>query len=192
MEISREEGLEVRRLVYDDLVARRRHALQLNADHGKWLVTSLFLVHGATLIFLGQSERLSQAVLPTVYWWVIIGLLSALACGFATWINWTLHASVYDEVQPTMIIDDGKWPKFSGSDHKWINPTMWISVGLGMISALCIFGAAVAAFSIIAVKGAEGAKLSMIGLPYDTYSTVDGVLQNPQRTLLQKCPVSIA
>lgn len=58
MPMTREEAIEVRKLTYEDYQKSKRHAFQLNADYGRWLIASLLLVHGAAVAFLAQNERL--------------------------------------------------------------------------------------------------------------------------------------
>jgi hypothetical protein len=36
--MTREEAIEVRKLTYEDLQKSKRHAFQLNADYGRWLI----------------------------------------------------------------------------------------------------------------------------------------------------------
>ena len=137
------EGLEVRRLIYEHEKKAEFHAMQLNAEYGKWLIASLLLLHGAALAFLAQNDRLAAEVLPHVFWWFVIGLLAALVCGFMVWINWTLHAVVHGTATAHMIYDDAYWPKFEGKAYDWIAPTHWLAIGFGLVSAGCLLGAAI-------------------------------------------------
>lgn len=136
------------KLYYEQLQRSKDRAFQLQGDYGKWLVASLLLIHGATIAFLAQNERLASAVLPLVFWCHVIGLLLALICGFVTWVNWSLHASAYEEVTPYML--DGtmdNWPKFEARDFFWIKPTFWIAIVAGLGSAACILVSAIVIYS---------------------------------------------
>lgn len=138
--------IDVRRLIFEDHQKSKDRAMQLNGDYGKWLIASLLLVHGAAIAFLAQSERLSQVVLPHVFWWHIFGLLAALTCGFLVWINWSLHAKIYDGVHPGMIYRDDHWPNFDSSTNSWITRTHWTAIGVGIVSAICILGSAIVVY----------------------------------------------
>lgn len=138
-----EEEITVRRLIYEDHQKSKDRAMQLNGDYGKWLTASLLLVHGAAVAFLAQNERLATAVLPSVFWWHVTGLLLAFLCGFLVWANWSFHARIYDAVHPGMIYDDGHWPKFDVGTNRWITWTHWTGIVAGILSALCILGSAI-------------------------------------------------
>ncbi len=149
MPMTREEAIEVRKLTYEDYQKSKRHAFQLNADYGRWLIASLLLVHGASIVFLTQNDRLSSAVLPSVFWWHVTGLLLAFLCGFLVWANWSFHARIYEAVNPGMIYDDAHWPKFDDGTNRWINRTHWSGVAAGIFSALCILGSALTAYCLM-------------------------------------------
>jgi hypothetical protein len=149
MPMTREEAIEVRKLTYEDLQKSKRHAFQLNADYGRWLIASLLLVHGAAVAFLAQNERLATTVLPSVFWWHVAGLILALLCGFLVWANWSFHASIYEAVTPSMIYDDEHWPKFDDGTGRWITWTHWSGIVAGVLSALCILASALAAYQLM-------------------------------------------
>jgi hypothetical protein len=149
-QMTREESIEVRKLAYEDFQKSKRHAFQLNADYGRWLIASLLLVHGAAVAFLAQNDRLSKTVLPSVFWWHIAGLLLALLCGFLVWANWSLHARFYEAVNPGMIYGDEHWPEFNKRTGFWIDCTHWIGIGAGILSGLCILASSLAAYNLIA------------------------------------------
>lgn len=149
MQPKPDDIIEIRRLIYEDLQKSKRHALQLNADYGRWLIASLLLVHGAVIVFMAQSERLSEEVLPIIFWWNVSGLLLALLCGFFTWGNWSLHALLYEDVSPSMIYDIKNWPKFSNSVSRWISATHILGIIAGLLSAGCILGSAFSAHDLM-------------------------------------------
>lgn len=150
MPMTPEEVIEVRKLAYEEYQKRKQHAYQLSADYGRWLIASLLLVHGAAVAFLAQNDRLSQTVLPTLFWWHVAGLLLAFLCGFLVWSNWSLHALAYDPVNPGMIFDDDHWPDFSSKRIvSLINLTHWLGILAGLISAACIFLSAKSAYNIM-------------------------------------------
>lgn len=143
--------VEMRRLQYEDFLASKRHAFQLNADYGRWLIASLLLVHGASIAFLAQNERLATSVFSAVFWWHVAGLLLAFTCGLLVWVNWSLHAkNIEDAVNPGMIYNVDNWPKWDASTVSWINRTHFLAIGSGMVSAACILASAFCAYQVIA------------------------------------------
>ncbi|MBX9452651.1 MAG: hypothetical protein KL801_12590 [Mesorhizobium sp.] len=151
--MTRDEAIEVRKLIYEDHQKSKRHAFQLNADYGRWLIASLLLVHGAAVAFLAQNERLATTVLPSIFWWHVAGLLLAFLCGFLVWANWSFHARLYeDAVTPRMIYDDEHWPKFDDGTNSWINRTHFTGIIAGILSALCILGSAVQAYCLMSAS----------------------------------------
>lgn len=149
MPMTREEAIEVRKLTYEDYQTSKRHAFQLNADYGRWLIASLLLVHGAAVAFLAQNDRLSKSILPSVFWWHVTGLLLAFLCGFLVWANWSFQARVYEAVNPGMIFEDEHWPKFDDGTNRWIGWTFWAGIAAGILSALCILGSALQAYCLM-------------------------------------------
>lgn len=137
---------EWRKLLYQQYQDSKRITFQLQGDYGKWLIASLLLIHGAAVIFLAQDNELSTGVLPQVFWWHIAGLMLALICGFTVWINWSLHFSLYNSVDPRMIVSNDFWPTWDARTNGWIGRTHFIAIAVGILSALCIVGASIAAY----------------------------------------------
>lgn len=147
--MSRDQAIEIRKLAYDEFQKSKHHALQLNADYGRWLIASLLLVHGAAVAFLAQNDRLASVVLPSVFWWHVAGLLLAFLCGFLVWANWSFHAAIYQAVNPSMVYDEENWPKFDDGINRWISWTHWTGIIAGVLSWVCILVAAIAAYQIM-------------------------------------------
>lgn len=144
---SREEMLEARRLLLAHMHERARIAGEFQGQYGKWLVASLLLVHGAIFGFLATKDTLSAIYLPHVFWWPVTGLILAMGCGFLTWVNWGLHLAQNLAADVTTLHDlDREWPRHDPAVERWVAPTFWAAVLCGAGSALCIVGAAVAAF----------------------------------------------
>lgn len=139
-----------RRDTYERLMDHRKSALELQGHYGKWLVSSLLLIHGATIGFISQSDRLSEKLMPGVFTVAVAGLIFALVCGFITWLNWGLNFRVFDSVNPAMVLDDDYWPDLSKHPtNKWINASFWGSLGFGFLSVFCIIlGAYLAAATL--------------------------------------------
>ena len=160
-ELSEKELEHVRTLIatsrrdtYERLMDVRKLALDLQGHYGKWLISSLLLIHGATIGFISQSDRLSEKLIPEVFSVAVVGLILALLCGFITWINWGLNYRVHDSVHPAMVIDDDFWPKMH--EHKlngWINITYWLSLLVGFASVGCMIYGSIAAARLLGPGG---------------------------------------
>ncbi|MCZ8548704.1 hypothetical protein OOJ09_31505 [Mesorhizobium qingshengii] len=137
---------EARKLRYQQLQENRRAAGNLQAEYGRWLIASLLLVHGASILLLAQSPARVADILPVVYWWHIAGLILAFVCGFLAWMNCGYFIALYDDVSPEMIYNDESWPKFDQAVLTKINLTFRGSVIAGMMSVGCLLGAAIAAY----------------------------------------------
>jgi hypothetical protein len=149
MPLNPEQVIEARKLAYEDFLKSKAHAFQLSGEYGRWLIGYLLLVHSAALAFLAQNDRLSKVILPSVFWWHVIGLLSAFLCGFLVWANWSFHARLWETVNPGMIYDEEHWPKFDDGTTHWITWTYWTGIVAGILSALCILASALAAYRIM-------------------------------------------
>jgi len=145
---------EARKLRYEQLQQNRRSANELQGQYGRWLIASLLLVHGGSILLLAQSPDMIKTVLPAVFWWHIAGLVLALACGFTTWANWSYHIVLYDNVSPAMIYDDNEWPKFDPKVQTKIGWTHWSSITLGLLSGACILGAAICGYAKMGLPSA--------------------------------------
>jgi hypothetical protein len=87
---------ETAKLAYESLLEMRRLSYAAQADYGKWLISSIFLMHGAAIGGLAFKAGATGA--PTylsAVMWFVAGLVLALASGFATWCNFTLAAKEY-------------------------------------------------------------------------------------------------
>src|SRR5688572_12133387 len=69
--------VEARKLRYEQLQQNRRSAGELQGEYGRWLVASLLLVHGGSILLLAQSPEMVRLVLPAVFWWLVAGHLLA-------------------------------------------------------------------------------------------------------------------
>lgn len=141
-----EIDLRLRELSYAQLREGARNAAMLQGQYGRWLISSLLIIHGAAIGFIAHSDSLSGLLIPWPFGWLVIGLVLALACGFVTWINWSLHMALYEDVWPQMITDSSSWPDFEKSPQtRWIAITFWLSPALGIISVLAMIVTAIAA-----------------------------------------------
>lgn len=131
-------------VVYHDLKESQRSTFQIAADYGKWLITSLVLIHGGALFGLfsfldglaGKPDALQSYVFPV--WAFVSGLLLAFLAGFFVWLNWSMHSENYDrQARYDMLWDSDIWV----GDRYWdkgITVTYWLPIIFGVLSATCI------------------------------------------------------
>lgn len=103
-------------VVYRDLKDNQRATFAVAADYGRWLGASLVLINAGALwglfSYLGsvglKSEHLSQFAAPI--WSLIIGIVLAMASGFAAWLNWSMHSYNYQcMARHDMLWDAEQW-----------------------------------------------------------------------------------
>jgi len=135
-------------VVYNDLKESQRATFAVSAEYGRWLLGSLFILHGGALFglftFLGdvadQPELLSAYA--AAVWWFLIGLLLAMLSGFFAWMNWSMHSSNYESsANVAMLWDPTQWTGKAPHDVG-LYITNRGSTLLGFASALCTIGAA--------------------------------------------------
>lgn len=114
--------------------------LKIQSEYGRWLVTSIFFMHGSAIAGLLFKNGASKLPYIDALCWFVAGLVLALATGFATWINFTLNANQYDKrADYRMLRDSQHWPK--GSDP-WIDRMMFAAITLGILSVACLIAGA--------------------------------------------------
>jgi len=134
---------ETAKLAYDGLLEMRRLSFAAQADYGKWLISSIFLMHGSAIAGLAFRATATGAppYLKAILWFVL-GLVLALAAGFCAWCNFSLAAKQYDKwARPSMVVDRTAWPTelAYSSGIKW---TMRLAIlcGIGSVGTL-VWGA---------------------------------------------------
>ncbi|TKB12799.1 MAG: hypothetical protein E5V75_23975 [Mesorhizobium sp.] len=142
-------GIEARRLQYHEFQETKRAAFQAQGEYGRWLIVSLLTIHGAAVLLPAQNPELVKTVLKTTFPWNVVGVLLTLACGFVAWVNWTLLARLYDDVTPGMIVGTEHWPTFNRRTLCWVTLTYWLAIGFGLVSVVCVVGAAWKAYATL-------------------------------------------
>jgi hypothetical protein len=130
---------ETAKLTYESLLEMRRLSFAAQADYGKWLISSIFLMHGAAIGGLAFKAGATGA--PTylaAVMWFVGGLVLALASGFSTWCNFSFAAKQYAVwAKPAMLFDLKQWPTETnhGRGIKW---TMGLAIFFGFCSVLAL------------------------------------------------------
>jgi len=132
---EREEYLRQATAVFESMKARERHALTIQAEYGKWLINTLYLLHGGTVVGLLSKAPLrgpSPLYMDSLLWFGA-GIIAALFAAFATWWNWTFAIQVYSTMaNPKMLVSQDHWPALPNT--KKITASMWVAIVFGSVS----------------------------------------------------------
>lgn len=152
MSIDDEQYRFVAEEVYKAERESHKVAMQLQGDYGKWLVNALMIINAGAIVGLAQSSTLQKNALHDAGLWFVGGLLAAVACGFISWVNWSINADLHHNLaQPSMKFDIANWPEAGERQAWWINATFYLSIAAGFVSVACIVvGALVARSSLVA------------------------------------------
>jgi hypothetical protein len=139
---------EIAEVVYRDLKESQRATFEVSAGWGRWLLGSLFLIHGGALFglfgFLSQLANNPAALgqYAASVWWFVAGLILALLSGLLAWMNWSLHSDNYDGwANHEMLWNPEAW--VGETRHTvWIDFTNYAALALGIFSAACIIAGA--------------------------------------------------
>lgn len=135
---------ETAKLTYDSLLEMRRLSYAAQADYGKWLISSIFLMHGSAIA--GLAFRASATGVPpylSAILWFVAGMIAALGSGFCAWLNFTAAAGQYNEwAKPAMLFDQSSWPAEAAKARE-IERTKRLSIACGFLSVLTLLGGAV-------------------------------------------------
>lgn len=127
-------------VVYRELQDYAEFARRLQSEYGKWLITTLWLVHAgaiAGLIFKNSSPN-APPYLPAI-WAFVAGLVLALATGFCAWINFSLiEASLRKMADHRMLRWRKYWPSPTVPYKCAINGSLTLAVVFGILSVACV------------------------------------------------------
>jgi len=120
----------------------KRFTSQLQADYGRWLITTIAAIHVAGIYLISSLPDLDLAAKRTGIWVLVAGLVMILMSGLAAWINWGAAAQLCSRRSDVrMLVDREAWPETDAEAKKmmWrIRAALRCSVILGLISVLCI------------------------------------------------------
>jgi hypothetical protein len=113
------------------------HARQLQADYGKWLISSLLFLHSAAIGGLAfKLESLKQVV--DSLWWFVIGILLALLSGLMSWWNFTLNDNAMQRLADHRMLTDPKYWPTTSPYQRLIWFTLVMALVSGISSAACL------------------------------------------------------
>jgi hypothetical protein len=125
------------------MMEARGHSFIAQIDYGKWLISSLFLMHGSAIA--GLAFKASGPTAPPYLFavsWFVAGIVLALGAGFAAWWNFSFATRQYDDwANPNMLINPANWP--STPTVRGVEATKWISIACGLLSVACLVAGAV-------------------------------------------------
>ncbi len=121
----------------------RAQSFTAQIDYGKWLISSLLLIHGSAIG--GLAFKASGPAPPPYLFamiWFVAGIVLALGAGFAAWWNFSIGMQHYDKwANPNMLVNPTSWPAapaFGGMEA-----TRWASIACGLLSVACLVAGAV-------------------------------------------------
>jgi hypothetical protein len=130
-------------LMYARMINAGQRAYAMQAEYGKWLINTLWLMHSGAivgLLFKATAGNVPPPYLSSV-WWFIFGIVFAFGAGFAAWWNFTFAAVQCEKwANFRMFTDREHWP--SGPIDRKLMVTLWVSVGCGFASIICLIGGA--------------------------------------------------
>jgi hypothetical protein len=141
--MSAEDYKQQASLIYDRMIESLRFCATAQADYGKWLINTLWLMHSGAIVGLlfrsggGRPDYLGSL------WWFVFGIAFAFAAGFAAWWNFTFAVQQYEKwANPGVLSDPANWPKLDLTMSLKIRLSMWVAIGFGVLSLACLIGGA--------------------------------------------------
>lgn len=126
-------------------LGRYRSQADAAAELGRWLLSSLLIVHGGALfslflfLALAGERRLSIKHYHAPIYWAVAGIALIVAAGFVAWVNTSMRADMH------LNASEGQVP---AGQPKPIYTTHWLAISLGILSGLCMFGMAASVFHL--------------------------------------------
>lgn len=130
--------------VFHDLKETQRATFSVFADYGKWLISSLVLIHSGALFGLfsfldtiaQNPAALQNYKLPI--WSFVVGLFLGLTSGFFAWVNWGMHsANAADQADMEMLWNPDKWVGEKRFE-RGLDVTNVLAIAAGIASGVCI------------------------------------------------------
>lgn len=139
---SQDQYKEVAKLTYDSLLEMRRLSFAAQAEYGKWLISSIFLMHGSAIGGLAFKAATGAPPYLAAMLWFVVGMIFALGSGFAAWWNFSFASAQYESwAQPGMLFDRSKWPS-DVTKAGGMKMTRRLSIACGVLSVVMLFGGA--------------------------------------------------
>lgn len=128
-------------IVYVQMRQTYEFCLKMQSEYGKWLISTLLLVHGAAIGGLLSKAPASAPSYLHALWWFIFGIVLALGSGFAAYWNFTFAGQHYlKNSDYRMLNDRSHWP--ADNFGKGITTTMWLAMACGIASVVCLIAGA--------------------------------------------------
>lgn len=115
------------------------HSFKLQAEYGRWLISSLLFLHSAAIAGLLFKTDAKSIPYLTSLWWFIFGIVFALGAGLAAWWNFTFACHVYYQRVDQLLRNQ---PQASPIPTDKVTATLWLSSACGVLSVLCLLAGA--------------------------------------------------
>jgi hypothetical protein len=123
-------------LIYEHMRKMQQLCLSVMSDYGKWLVTSLLILHSGAIAALVYKNVPGSPLAGAVVAPFAIGVVLSLITGFVSWVNFALNAEKFESwADHRMLTNDDFWP---GDPRKLgTQLTMYGAILVGVASAAC-------------------------------------------------------
>ncbi len=141
--LARERAKLHNREVFEESKKQRDNYLGYGVQYGKWVLSSLLLLHGGAFIAISQIQGGLEIYFPIIGQYHIAGIIFALLSGFFAYLNFMFLAKWAQRyTSPVMLYRQDGWPK-NEDKYDPVNATAWASLSVGLLSALMIIFSAV-------------------------------------------------
>lgn len=130
-----DENYRRQEAVFDRFRDLEKAFISTQAEYGKWLINTLWLLHSGSIVgLLFKHAGANPPPYLNALWWFVIGIILAFGSGFATWLNFTVAANVFGRV----LSDPERVLKVDTRDSCRIKLTLWLAVASGILSVACL------------------------------------------------------
>ncbi|HEY0329500.1 MAG TPA: hypothetical protein VGC77_10405 [Rhodopseudomonas sp.] len=126
-------------LTYQSIIELRKSAYSSQAEYGRWMINTLWLMHSGAivgLLFKAHAGEHPPAYAGSLFWFVAGIVFAFIAAASAFW-NFTFAAQLFHSwADARMLSNLDAWPKRVKTLRFVI--TLWISMTGGLLSLSCL------------------------------------------------------
>jgi hypothetical protein len=123
---------------FDEYVDFRGRAFDAQVQYGRWILNSLLLINGGSILAITQTGPLAARLFRDSGSWFIAGIAFTFVAAGAAWLNWSWVTKLYDEwAEPAMIEHIDHWPKDNEMLGARINASRFASIAFSIFALYC-------------------------------------------------------